>query len=69
MGEYALFEPRYAIGRGAFGAVYLTQHREEPTRKLVDKRVPLAGLSDEQRETTFREISLLRSLQHESIVR
>ena len=65
--EYADYAPRFALGRGQFGVVYLMQHPDG--RKAVDKRVQLAGLSTEQRETTFREIDLLRKLQHEYVVR
>ena len=69
MGEYADFEPRFALGRGQFGVVYLMQHRKDPTQKAVDKRVQLLGLSEEQRVQTFKEIKLLANLQHEYIVR
>ena len=67
MGEYADFEPRFALGRGQFGVVYLMQHRKDPTQKAVDKRVQLLGLSEEQRVQTFKEIKLLANLQHEYI--
>ena len=60
--EYADYAPRFALGRGQFGVVYLMQHPDG--RKAVDKRVQLAGLSTEQRETTFREIDLLRKLRN-----
>lgn len=65
--EYAAFEPRFALGRGQFGVVYLMQHPDG--RKAVDKRVPLAGLSADQRAQTFGEIELLRRLQHSFVVR
>ena len=65
--EYAEFQSRMALGRGQFGVVYLMLHPDG--RKAVDKRVQLAGLSPEQRDTTFREIDLLRRLQHECVVR
>ena len=65
--EYMAFQPRFALGRGQFGVVYLMQHPDG--RKAVDKRVPLAGLSEEQRKQTFGEIELLRRLQHEYVVR
>ena len=54
-------------GRGQFGVVYLMQHADG--RKAVDKRVPLSGLSAENRKMTFGEIELLRRLQHEYVVR
>ena len=42
------FEPRFAIGRGQFGVVYLLQHADG--RKAVDKRVELSGMNDQQKD-------------------
>ena len=65
--EYSAFAPRFALGRGQFGIVYLCQHADG--RKAVDKRVGLQGLSKEQLSQTFREIDLLRRLNHDYVVK
>ena len=65
--EYSAFAPRFALGRGQFGIVYLCQHADG--RKAVDKRVGLQGLSKEQLSQTFREIDLLRRLSHDYVVK
>ena len=48
------FKPRFAIGRGASGVVYLMQSSDG--RKVVDKRIGLSGLSEKQRLETQREL-------------
>ena len=65
--DWDAFEPRFSIGKGHFGVVFLLQHPDG--RKAVDKRVLLSGLSDKQRDETEREIELLKCLAHENVVR
>ena len=64
--DYEAFKPRFALGRGQFGIVYLMQHADG--RQAVDKRVDLSGLSSDQRTQTHKEIDLLRRLAHEHVV-
>ena len=64
-GEWDKFAPRFAIGRGQFGVVYLLQHPDG--RKAVDKRVELSGMTDKQKEETNAEIDLLKKLAHGTI--
>jgi len=61
------FEPRFAVGRGQFGVVFLCQH--EDGRKVVDKRVGLAGLGPKELQSTTKELDLLKQLEHPYIVR
>ena len=61
------WRPRFCIGRGSFGAVYLLQHADG--RKAVDKRVSLDGLSEAKARASREELDLLRRLQHPSVVR
>ena len=63
--DWAAYEPRFAIGRGQFGVVFLLQRADG--RKIVDKRVALEGLTAEQLKTTQKEIEVLRRLKHENI--
>lgn len=63
--EYDTFEPRFPIGRGQFGIVFLLQHPDG--RKAVDKRVELSGMTDKQKAETNAEIELLKKLAHPSI--
>ena len=66
-GEYAEFRPLFELGNGQFGVVWLLQHHDG--RKIVDKRVVLAGLTEEQKRDTGKEIELLRRLEHRYVVR
>eukprot|EP00966_Prymnesium_polylepis_P074834 1736020-Prymnesium_polylepis.1 len=65
--EWDAFEPRFSIGRGQFGVVFLLQHPDG--RKAVDKRVELSGMNDDQKKETEKEIDLLQRLAHDNIVR
>ncbi|KAL1512359.1 hypothetical protein AB1Y20_005618 [Prymnesium parvum] len=65
--DWAAFVPRFPIGRGQFGVVYLLQHPDG--RKAIDKRVQLCGLSAAQRRETENEAALLRRLAHAHVVR
>ena len=65
--EFSAFLPRFALGSGQFGVVWLLVHPDG--RKLVDKRVSLAGMTEEQKSDTHKEISLLRKLEFKYVVR
>ena len=65
--EWDEFEPRFSIGRGQFGIVFLLQHPD--WRKAVDKRVELSGMTEKQKDETEQEIELLKRLAHDNIVR
>ena len=66
-GEFSGFKPRFALGSGQFGIVWLLLHPDG--RKIVDKRVSLVGMSVEQKDDTHKEINLLRKLEHKYVVR
>ena len=65
--EHAAFRPLFALGSGQFGVMWLLAHNDG--RRLVDKRVSLSGLTDEQKRDTKKEIELLRRLEHRYVVR
>ncbi len=66
-GEFSSFRPRFALGSGQFGVVWLLQHLDG--RKMVDKRVSLAGMTEEQKSDTHKEINLLRKLEFKYVVK
>ena len=67
MGEYHNWKQIMPLGQGQYGTVYLI--RGPDGRKAVDKRVQLSGLSEQQRSDTYKEIDLLRRLEHHYVVR
>ena len=65
--EFSAFLPRWALGSGQFGVVWLLVHPDG--RKLVDKRISLAGMTEEQKSNTHKEIDLLRKLEFKYVMR
>ena len=65
--EFSAFLPRWALGSGQFGVVWLLVHPDG--RKLVDKRISLAGMTEEQKSDTHKEIDLLRKLEFKYVMR
>lgn len=56
------------VGRGAFGAAYVATNRETRAQ-YVAKKIPLAGLPEDERIATEQEVKLLQMLgDHPNIV-
>lgn len=65
-GPFEAYVPRFEIGRGNYGSVYLLQHPDG--RKAVDKRIRLDTLGEKDRRQALAEIQLLRMLKHPNVV-
>ena len=66
-GPFEGYEPRFEIGRGNYGSVYLLQHPVHGG-KAVDKRIRLDTLSEKDMKQALAEIELLRKLKHPNVV-
>ena len=59
------------IGKGAFGAAWIIQTRgtdSAPPRRYVLKKIPLARLSERQRQLSIQERQLVAALRHPYVV-
>jgi NIMA (never in mitosis gene a)-related kinase len=66
-GPFEGYVPRFEIGRGNYGSVYLLQHPDTGS-KAVDKRIRMDTLSEKETKQALAEIELLRMLKHPHIV-
>ena len=66
-GPFEGYVPRFEIGRGNYGSVYLLQHPDTGS-KAVDKRIRMDTLSEKEAKQALAEIELLRTLKHPHIV-
>lgn len=65
-GQISAYEEVKALGKGAFGVVYLVRERATK-RKWVMKRVALKGMQPRERQSAFQEARLLQRLRHPHI--
>jgi len=67
-----MFRQRYTcvrlLGKGAYGAAYLVQDREEPSIQRAAKEIQLGHLSQKERQVALAESELLRKVSHPNIV-
>ena len=59
------------IGQGAFGEVYTTDYRApgKITKETVVIKKMLNAVDEEEKKLFFKEVALLNSLNHQSIVK
>jgi len=62
------YKRRSLLGKGAYGAAYLVQDREEPSVQYAAKEIQLEHLSHQEREVALAESELLRKVSHPNIV-
>jgi len=55
------------VGRGAFGAVYLYQ-RKEDRKEIIIKQIAIDDLTTDQRKGVFNEIHLQRMFDHPNVI-
>eukprot|EP00127_Corallochytrium_limacisporum_P001399 Clim_evm21s55 gene=Clim_evmTU21s55 len=66
MEKYTVLNP---IGKGSYGEVFLCNHKRQPHKKLVLKKMSARGTSQKELLAATTEINLLKSLNHPNIVK
>eukprot|EP00966_Prymnesium_polylepis_P181986 4215758-Prymnesium_polylepis.1 len=68
LGNRGVYRKLKAIGKGAFGTVFLVQHAGKGGDSLVMKEVSLRGMNPRQRKETMNEVAMLKKVDHPHIV-